>query len=75
VPVRLEEYDADDAVSIRHALALIEPARELDAPWHPPTTVRELVRDLRHGWDGEGERHFLGVRAGRVVAECALFAS
>jgi RimJ/RimL family protein N-acetyltransferase len=73
--VHLEEYHAGDGPALERALAVIGAAEQHDAPWHPATTARELVRRLRHGWDGEPERHFLAVSEGQVVAECSLFTS
>jgi GNAT superfamily N-acetyltransferase len=70
----ITELRADDVGTIRQVVDLANAAHEVDCPWFHPETEQNLRSQILHGWDGEPDRHFVGVVDGRVVAHLTYFA-
>ncbi len=70
--LRFTEYDAADPEAIEAGRLVINAIRARETPWLPPMTAHRRVMDVKHGWDGTPERHFLGRLDGDVVGEAAL---
>jgi GNAT superfamily N-acetyltransferase len=74
--VNLTWLDADhlDARDVAGAVALLEAARVVDAPFRLSPTVASYTAGLRHGWDGDRPEVALARDArGRVVGLLELF--
>lgn len=54
---------------------LREALRSADSPWNEASTRRQLVASLRHGWDGEPGRSWVGILDGEPVALGGLWGS
>ncbi|MDP3968138.1 MAG: GNAT family N-acetyltransferase [Nocardioides sp.] len=70
LPLVVRPYGPDDRAAVAAVAALQTAASTVDAPWEPPVTPEYWELRLRHGWDGEVPRTYLGTLPGddRVVA-------
>jgi GNAT superfamily N-acetyltransferase len=73
--MRLDPVAVDDVAALDAYVDLVEACSAVDAPPGAPLTRHALQCELRHGWDGEPGRAYLGVHDGRVVGTLAWFAS
>lgn len=76
-PLVVRPYGPDDRAAVEAVAALRTAADSVDAPWSPPVTADFWERRLRHGWDGEVPRTYLGTlpEDGSVVVVGELEAS
>jgi GNAT superfamily N-acetyltransferase len=65
----IREIRADDTALIEQYVAVTNAVSAVDSPWSHPDTVASYTGYLRHGWDGEVPRVFVGVVDGSVVAQ------
>ena len=61
-------FGPDDGGSLRHYVAVVNAARELDSQWQHPDTLTGAEGRFRYGWDGEVETPYVGLVEGRPVA-------
>lgn len=73
--MELREFGPDDAASIATYVGIEKAERATDAPWlHPATTFRrEMI--MRHGWDADRPRTFLGYAGDEPVGYLEIFTS
>lgn len=64
-----------DAQAVAESAALLRAADALDAPWAASLTDAGMAGLLRHGWDGEAPRWWIGRVDGGAVATGGIFAS
>jgi RimJ/RimL family protein N-acetyltransferase len=65
--VQASEMSADDARTVAEVVQLRNDAIKVDSPWEHPMTATVQVGAMRHGWDGEPPRCFVGRQDGRLV--------
>ncbi|HET7358461.1 MAG TPA: GNAT family N-acetyltransferase [Nocardioidaceae bacterium] len=58
---------ADDARTVAEVVQLRNAVIKVDSPWEHPMTATVQVGAMRHGWDGEPPRCFVGHQDGRLV--------
>jgi GNAT superfamily N-acetyltransferase len=62
-----------------HLVEAITPLRTVlttaDSPWNEPGTTRQFTAMLRHGWDGEPPRFWVGLEQGEPVALGSMWTS
>jgi GNAT superfamily N-acetyltransferase len=66
--VQLREYVADDADAVETGRAILNATRAFETPWVPELTPHRREMQVRHGWDGPPDRHFLAYVDGVPVA-------
>ena len=73
--MELREFGPDDATSVQTFVDLDNAVIEADSPWvHAETPYRREMK-MRHGWDGEVGRYFLGCADGEPVGGVVVHTS
>ena len=57
--MHLREYVADDTEAVETGRAIINATRAFETPWLPEVSAHRREMQVRHGWDGPPDRHFL----------------
>ena len=73
--VELREFGPDDATAVRAFVDLENAVSATDSPWRHPATPYRLEMRMRHGWDGEVGRYFLGCADGVPVGDVVVHTS
>ncbi len=71
--MELRRADLDDGVETTRVAGLIEAARQVDAPFLHPQSVRTVTANDRYGWDMVPNTAYVGLEAGRVVARGTMY--
>lgn len=73
--VKLVEFGPEDAAHLEGFLAVVRDVRSVDAPWEPPRTAYRQTAFMRHSWEGEPGRWFVGYDGDEAVAVGSIDAS
>ena len=57
--MQLREYVADDTEAVETGRVIINATRAFETPWLPAVSAHRREMQVRHGWDGPPDRHFL----------------
>lgn len=71
----LVEFGPDDPERLAAFLDVAEAVRALDFPWEPLRTAYRQAMSMRHSWEGEPGRWFLGYAGDEPVAVGSLHTS
>ena len=66
--MQLTEYVADDTEAVETGRAIINATRAFETPWLPAVSAHRRQMQVRIGWDGPPDRHFLASVDGVPVA-------
>ncbi len=65
--MQLREYVADDTEAVETGRVIINATRAFETPWLPEVSAHRREMQVRHGWDGPPDRHFLALVEGVPV--------
>jgi RimJ/RimL family protein N-acetyltransferase len=70
--MELVEFGPDETGHFEAFLGVARAADAVDSPWEPPRTAYRQAMFMRHSWDGEPGRWFVGYDGGSPVAVASL---
>jgi RimJ/RimL family protein N-acetyltransferase len=73
--MELVEFGPEDADHLEAFLTVARAADAVDCPWEPPRTAYRQAKFMRHSWEGEPGRWFIGYDGGAPVAVASMDAS
>lgn len=70
--MELIEFGPDDTGHLEAFLSVARAADAVDSPWEPPRTAYRQAAFMRHGWEGDPGRWFVGYDGDTPVAVASL---